>query len=230
MVWIPFEVMLQVAGFALDNAFISMPGVGKSTQLWRQVEGIPMGDPTSPGMTIGALGVMEDEWMESLSASVKERFRAKRYMDDILLVYAKSDEWDHERFVADFTKSGCYHPPLELEDGAKGTFLETTFEWTGDRFRYWLKNDNRVGEEPKVWRYKDWRSHTPFAQKRALITQMMRKVHKMASDERALRQSAIQKLAEFRRLGYPLGLLRGVCNFMGATTSEGAWIGVRNAI
>ena len=168
--------------------------------------------------------------MASLSAHVKGKFRAKRYMDDILLVYAKSDEWDHERFVADFTKSGCYHPPLELEDGAKGTFLETTFEWTGDRFRYWLKNDNRVGEEPKVWRYKDWRSHTPFAQKRALITQMMRKVHKMASDERALRQSAIQKLAEFRRLGYPLGLLRGVCNFMGATTSEGAWIGVRNAI
>ena len=46
----------------------------------------------------------------------------------------------------------------------------------------------------------------------------------------ALRQSALQKLNEFKRLGYPPGLLRGVCNFMGATTGEGTWIGVRNAI
>lgn len=55
-------------------------------------------------------------------------------------------------------------------------------------------------------------------------------VHKMASDKLALRQSALQKLNEFKRLGYPPGLLRGVCNFMGATTGEGTWIGVRNAI
>ena len=69
-----------------------------------------------------------------------------------------------------------------------------------------------------------------YEQKRALITGRMRAVHKMASDKLALRQSALQKLNEFKRLGYPPGLLRGVCNFMGATTGEGTWIGVRNAI
>ena len=58
----------------------------------------------------------------------------------------------------------------------------------------------------------------------------MRAVHKMASDKEALRDSALQKLEEFRRLGFLPGLLRGVCNFMGATTGEGAWIGVRNAL
>ena len=31
----------------------------------------------------------------------------------------------HERFLADFERPECYHPPLELEDGAQGMFLET---------------------------------------------------------------------------------------------------------
>ena len=81
-----------------------------------------------------------------------------------------------------------------------------------------------------MWRYKDFRSHAPFAQKRALITMMKKKVAKMASDKKELRESAIQKLEEFRRLRYPVGLLRGVCGFMGATTGDGTWIGVRNTI
>ena len=98
------------------------------------------------------------------------------------------------------------------------------------RYRYWLKNDNEIGEEPKIWRYKDFRSHAPYAQKRALITMMMQKVQRMTSDREALRDSALQKLEEFRRLGYPRGLLRGVCNFMGATTGNGGWITVRNLL
>tara|TARA_B110000008_G_scaffold202883_1_gene201537 strand:- start:398 stop:919 length:522 start_codon:yes stop_codon:yes gene_type:complete len=173
---------------------------------------------------------MEDEFMSELTPAVKRMFRARRYMDDILLLYAKSNSWDHERFLADFERSECYHRPLELEDGAQGTFLETTFEWKGDRWAYQIKNENRAGEEPKVWRYKDFRSHAPYAQKRALITMMMRKVAKMASDKQTLAESAMQKLEEFRRLRYPIGLLRGVCNFMGATTGDGTWIGIRNAI
>ena len=149
-------------------------------------------------------------------------------MDDILLCYTKRGGWDASRFVADLEKSECYHPPLRLEDGKPGTFLETSFKWEDGRFRYWLKNDNMVGEEPKIWRYKDFRSHGPYLQKRALLTMMLRKVHRMASDSEALRVSALQKLAEFRALGYPEGLLRGACSYMGATTSEGTWIKVRS--
>ena len=115
-------------------------------------------------------------------------------------------------------------------DGKTGTFLETTFEWTGARFSYKLKNDNEIGMEPAIWRYKDFRSHAPFEQKRALITMMMKKVHKMASDRRALTDSAEQKLAEFGRLGYPRGLLRGVCNYMFATTKNGGGMDARDRI
>jgi len=173
---------------------------------------------------------MEKNWLARASDESKKRIGARRYMDDILMCYKRDGQWDHETFLSDFERSDCYHPPLKLEDGKEGTFLETTFKWENGRYRYWLKNDNEIGEEPKIWRYKEFRSHAPYAQKRALITMMMRKVHKMASDREALRQSASQKLEEFKRLGYPEGLLKGVCNFMGATTGNGEWITVRNSI
>ena len=124
----------------------------------------------------------------------------------------------------------CYQAPLTLEEGGRGKFLETTFELQANgTFRHHLKNENNMGERPKIWRYTDWRSHGRYEQKRALITGRMRAVHKMASDKLALRQSALQKLNEFKRLGYPPGLLRGVCNFMGATTGEGTWFMDRRA-
>ena len=228
-VFIPWQVMLDVMEFSLDNALIEAPEGGK--KLLRQVSGIPMGDPISQGMTVGTCAWMENEWMSWLSAKDKEMFRAKRYMDDILLIFSKNPGWDYKKFVADFERSECYQAPLTLEEGGRGTFLETTFELQANgTFRHHLKNENNMGERPKIWRYTDLRSHGRYEQKRALITGRMRAVHKMASDKLALRQSALQKLNEFKRLGYPPGLLRGVCNFMGATTGEGTWIGVRNAI
>ena len=74
----------------------------------------------------------------------------------------------------------------------------------------------------------DYRSHAPFKQKRALLTMMCKKVQKMASDKSVLVESAKQKLAEFVKLKYPRGLLRGVCNYMYATTREGGWMDVRD--
>ena len=59
---------------------------------------------------------------------------------------------------------------------------------------------------------------------------MMKRVHKMASDREALTISAYTKLFEFMQLGYPPGLLKGVCNFMFATTREGGWMDARDAI
>ena len=117
---------------------------------------------------------------------------------------------------------------MTLEDGKPGTFLETSFEYTNGRFEFQLKNDNKPGMEPAVWRYQHFHSHGSFMQKRALLTSCMKKVHKMASSRDTLRESALQKLAEFKRLKYPQSMLQGVCTFMGATTGEGAWIGVRS--
>ena len=168
--------------------------------------------------------------METLSAEVKQRFKAKRYMDDCIVVYAKSPTWDHAKFVREFSESKCYHPPLRLEDGTQNTFLETTFRVEDDRFRYWLKNDNVPGMAPRKWRYQHWRSHSPFLQKRALLQACLQKVAKMASDRDALYHSALQKLAEFAALQYPRSVLRGVCTYLGATTGEGTWINVRHAI
>ena len=224
-VWIPFQVMLDVMDFALDHAIVQMP----DGTLRRQRDGIPMGDPLSPAMTIITCAWMEDEWLQTLTNRDKSMFAGRRFMDDILLVYSKASGWDHERFVRDFVRSECYWPPLKLEDAKEATFLETTFDMKEDgSLAYWLKNDN--AERRKIWRYQHYRSHAPFAQKKALVTASLRKVHKMASDRRWLYRSAQDKLREFIALSYPLNLLRSVCNLLAYSTGVSTWLAVRRDI
>jgi hypothetical protein len=57
--------------------------------LKRQVEGIPMGDALSPAMTVITCAWMESEWQKTLTHSDQQMFDARRFMDDILMVYAK---------------------------------------------------------------------------------------------------------------------------------------------
>jgi len=81
---IPFETLMDVIEFALENTLVKDIRDG---QLWRQSVGIPMGDPHSPGMTIGTCAWMEDEWMQTIDEETKRYFRMKRYMDDVLSLY-----------------------------------------------------------------------------------------------------------------------------------------------
>ena len=113
----------------------------------------------------------------------------RRYMDDLLVFYARNDSWDEARFLQDIG-GHCYLPPLKLEDGTAGTFLETSFEITGNTIRHWLKNENVTGEPPKIWRYSHFDSHGQFSQKKATLMACLTKVQKMASDDPALRKSA----------------------------------------
>ena len=52
----------------------------------------------------------------------------------------------------------------------------------------------------------------------------------MASDADAVYHSGVQKLSEFRRLAYPVSVLRGACTYMAACTACYAWIRVRRVI
>ena len=150
-------------------------------------------------------------------------------MDDVLMVYAKPEWWDHERFISDFRKSECYWKPFSLEDTEGGTFLETRFAISDQgRLWHWLKNDNE--EELKVWRYQHYRSHASFAQKRALVVATLRKVGKMASSAQMLRRSAQDKMREFIAHKYPQNLLRSACNLIAATTNDRLWLTIREDI
>ena len=172
---------------------------------------------------------MENEWLTTLTERDRRCFRARRFMDDILMLYARPPWWDHERFLEDFTRSECYFPPLELEDAREATFLETTFKLDNDgSVEYWLKNDNEHGR--KVWRYQHWRSHGPVAQKRAVLVTCLRKVHKFASGARRLYGSATAKLAEFRILKYPTWMLLQACNHLAYTTGDKTWLRVRDSL
>jgi hypothetical protein len=219
--WLPWDIMLELLDFAADNAFVRMPN-GKI--LW-QAEGIPMGDPLSPGMTIGTCAWMEREWMQSIAAKDRSFFRGGRYMDDIILVLSKSDGWDRERFLRDFVASECYWPPLKLEAGTPEVFLETRYEGTAAGVRYRLRNDNEG--ERKIWRYHHYLSDLPYQMKRATLLTTLRKVHRMASDSDQLALSALSKLREFAQLQYPAGIRRFMCAIMARDTSDLTWRLVR---
>ena len=119
----PFQDLLDIAKFSLEHTIITRRGV-----TLKQIKGIPMGDPLSPAMTIGTCCWMEHRWLAQLSCDTKEMFKAKRYMDDILLMYIKSARWQDTELIRKFEASECYWPPLELEDGGEDTFLETRFK------------------------------------------------------------------------------------------------------
>ena len=221
---IPFEVLLDVMNFSLHNTIIT----NRDGALFNQFKGIPMGDPHSPGMTIGTCAWMEKEWMDTIHSDTKKLFRAKRYMDDILLLYAAHDRFQHDKFLRDFERSDCYFPPLVLEEAKPDTFLETTFEIIDNKIRHWLKNENDPRQPPKIWRYSHFRSHMAFAVKRGVINATLKKVQLMASDRRALYHSAIQKLAEFFNLGYPRRMLWTACTTLGVQSREPTWFDIRD--
>jgi hypothetical protein len=210
--------------FALDHAIIKMP----DGTLLRQTQGIPMGDPLSPGMTIATCAWMEHEWMQSIHPKEKIFFRAKRYMDDIIMFWAENPTWNSEQFISDFEKSTCYFPPLELEAGRQNTFLETTIAVKSDgELRHWLKNDNAEGHK-KIWRYQHFGSHAPYLQKRAVLTACLKKVHQHASDKDALIQSAFCKLREFEQLLYPRHMLKAACTFLAVSLQCRTWFDIRD--
>ena len=51
-----------------------------------------------------------------------------------------------------------------------------------------------------------------------------------ASDTDNLCVSALDKVAEFRRLRYPLGLLRKACAYLAATSGVRQWLDVRDTL
>ena len=200
--WMTFAELIDILEFSLDNTLIRMP----DGRLLKQVLGIPMGDPLSPGMCIGTCAWMEAEWLAGMRASTKHFFKAARYMDDILMIMASPRYWDQERFLRDFTASECYWAPLKLEPCDGDVFLETEFSQTmSGRVRCRLKNVN--SDTTRVWRYHDYRSHLDYATKRAVLLSTLRKVDRMCSDESMRLESAVTKCKEFLRLGYPEGII-----------------------
>ena len=149
-------------------------------------------------------------------------------MTDLLVFFAQNPRWDEERFLCDISEH-CYLPPLQLEEGTAGIFLETGFEiiTESNTIRHWLKNDNALGKQPKIWRYAHFDSYGEFKQKRAVLMACLQKVHKMASDGAALWMSATQKLAEFVNLNYPRKMLWTACTTMGVSTRNTVWFRVR---
>ena len=221
MVFMPFDILVDIGMYSLDNAFIKLA----DGTILRQREGIPMGDPVSPGLTIGTCAYMEDNFMRNIEEETKQFFKTKRYLDDVLIVTADNKKWDSVEFRRQI-ETKCYEEPLKLTPGNEKTYLETSFTIEDNTIRYCLKNDN-IRTPGKIWRYALVDSHTPYAQKKATITATLTKVHKMASDNGMRRASAIQKLKEFKELGYTRSSLRQACTRIWLSTGDATWMDVK---
>ena len=222
--WIPLEELRDILEFALDNAYIKMP----DGTIRHQTQGIPMGDPLSPGMTIMACAWMEREWMSNLKATDRLFFKGARYMDDIMLFYSKHPCWEGERFLRDFTRSECYWAPLKLETAEEGQFLETTYSKIGSEISYRLKNVNE--KAIKVWRYHHYRSRLDYATKRATLLSALRKAYIMGSDSEQRAIGIQAKCKEFLDLEYPPGILKYMCVKLFHETGDLVWMVTRRNI
>ena len=82
----------------------------------------------------------------------------------------------------------------------------------------------------EIRRYQEFNSHMPYIQKRGILNACVRKAQKMASDKETLRKSGLDKAQEFQRRGYPVGMLKAVCQYMGASQNDMTWMDVKNDI
>ena len=130
-----------------------------------------------------------------------------------------------------FKKSECYWPPLKLEEGKEGTFLETRFAVSpdGKDISYRLKNDNEGGNEPQIWRYHHFHSYGSYVQKRATLLAALWKVHHMASNTEQLLFGGVEKLKEFARLEYPKNIRKFMCGFLARETGNFMWYTIMQA-
>ena len=88
----------------------------------------------------------------------------------------------------------------------------------------------RARKQPKTWRYAHFRSYATFEAKKAVLIAVLKRLHKMASDDKALVPSAIQKLHEFTNLEYPAKLIWTACTTLALTTRNPTWFKIRGAV
>ena len=216
-VFLPFHILQDVLEFSLHNAFVVL---SNGSIRWQKL-GIPMGDPLSPGMCIGATAFMEMKWLANQDNRTRAYFRAKRYMDDILLVRSLCSSWDAEQFLYSL-KNELYDTPLTLLEGSPHIFLETHFSVQDNNVvLHRLKNDNE--DMCKVWRYQHYHSAGRYQTKLSTLLSNLMKVQFYASDAMQLRVSAVAKLREYQRLKYPMGILRHVCGVVAFQTGIDDW-------
>ena len=217
MVFIPFKEMIDVVNFSLENTFVKMPD-GK---ILKQDKGIPMGDPTSPGITIITCAWMEAKFIKQIPEQEKQNIRARRYMDDLLVLVARNNTKQQDEILEQLD-DGCY-ADLKLVPGKENTFLENTIKVNDDNsLEWWLKDDNK--EQPnKIWRYTLVDSQAPYKQKVATIKATLKKAYKMGSND-SLRFMAIRrKLVEFRLLGFTASSLKQICKRLAIETDTKMW-------
>ena len=108
------------------------------------------------------------------------------------------------------------------------SYLETTLKVQNGMVHTRLKNKNEFKNE--VCRYHHYHSQVDYMVKRATLLNALRKVDSHASGPLQLNISAMSKIKEFIRLGYPRGILRHMSNQIGLESRRLEWFQIRKQI
>ena len=60
------------------------------------------------------------------------------------------------------------------------------------------------------------------------LTNCLLKVHRMAGDNEMRYYSAMAKINEFKKLGYPRHMVKAACAYIAATQGERTWLDIRD--
>ena len=122
-----FNQLLQFVLFDLENVFFTLGAI-----LLKQINGIPMGSPTSPALAIIVCAHAEHTFLKSILDF--PRFFAVRYMDDIHVttVTATSDTRERQRAQRCFDELASIYPSsltLEHTGSLSTDFLESLISY-----------------------------------------------------------------------------------------------------
>lgn len=160
--FLPFQVVLDVVRFDLDNAYMQC-----GQHVMRQRFGVPMGSYLSAVLAITTVSVCEHRFRQQLPPSVAARVAGIRYADDGVMLVA-TPVLPVPRPIADPTANeifhmfhkGCYPAPLDLElELHHGTFdlLESTMFTDGytirarHRSKLWSTWTPELGARYRTW-------------------------------------------------------------------------------
>ena len=115
--FLPFQVVLDVVRFDLDNAYMQC-----GQHVMKQRFGVPMGSYLSAVLAITTVSVCEHRFIQRLDPTVAARVAGVRYADDGVMLVAtpvttvpRAPTGTTAAEIFHMFHKGCYPPPLDLE-------------------------------------------------------------------------------------------------------------------
>ena len=174
--------------------------------LFKQINGIPQGNNSSPLLADLTLTMMEFEFCNKKENKIKLKGlnNAYRYADDIDVLSSKT--FDFEKIAQEI-----YHKSLTLEKtnklNTKTQFLDIEMEIQNNKFNTKLYNKTN-DYHFEVIRYSNYNSNTPQIFKNNIIAGEVLRIARLSSNEKNFNEGYQNIKCHFIKNNYPTSLIK----------------------